>query len=67
MASCSMCHDAYLHTSYLTSTWSPGLNRGLAELVVQPSVLEQNAGRKEEMGQAGSCEITLRLDQSRQF
>jgi hypothetical protein len=52
---------SYLHISYLASTWSPGLDKELAELAVQLSVLEQNAGRKEEMGQAGCCKVTPRL------
>jgi hypothetical protein len=51
----------YLHISYLASTWSPDLDKELAELAVQPSVLEQNAGRKEEMGRGGCCKVTPQL------
>jgi hypothetical protein len=67
MISYTIVMRSYLHISYLASTWSPGLSRELAELAVRPSVLQQSAGRKEEMGQAGCCKVTPQLDRSRQF
>ena len=62
MVSCTIVNmrRPYLHISYLASTWSPDLDKELAELAVQSSVLEQNAGRKEEMGRAGCCKVTPR-------
>jgi hypothetical protein len=67
MVSYTIVTRSYLHISYLASTWFPGLYRELAELAVQPSVLEQNAGRKEEMGQGGCCKSHSTVDQSRHF
>jgi hypothetical protein len=61
MVSCTIVVRSYLHISYLASTWSPGLDKELAALAVQPSVLEQNPGRKEEMRQEGCCKVTPRL------
>ena|SRR6266403_5437712 len=61
MVSCTNVIRSYLHISYLASTWSPDLDKESAELAVQPSVLEQSAGRKEEMGRGCCCKVTLRF------